>query len=65
MNITKNEYGEITHRGYTREDCESLIRDYENQYEKYGDESYRLELEHWEQNLSIIEDMEYYQLQNN
>jgi hypothetical protein len=65
MNIEINEYGEIVHRGYTRDDCESLIRDYENDYEKYGDESYRLEKEHWEQNLHIIEEMEYQQSKNN
>jgi hypothetical protein len=60
MNITKNEYGEITYKGYTRKDCELLIEDYEKEYEKYGDESYRLELQHWEQNLLIIEEMEKY-----
>lgn len=65
MNITTNEYGEITHRGYTREDCESLIRDYEREFREYGDESYRLELEHWEQNLHIIKEMEYQQSKNN
>ena len=58
MNITKNEYGEITQRGYTREEIKSLIRDYEKDYENYGDESYRLEKEHWEQNLRIIEEKE-------
>jgi hypothetical protein len=58
--VTKNEYGEIEFYGHTRSECESNIKHYETQYERYGDESYKWELEHWEQNLNQIEEIEKY-----
>lgn len=62
MDITKNELGEITYCGYTRSFSESCIRDYEKDYDLYGDESYRWELEHWEQNLHEIQKIEKYEI---
>ena len=58
--VTKNEYGEVEFYGRTRSECQKNIRDYEKEYEKYGDESYRWELEHWEYNLLQIEEIEEY-----
>ena len=68
MNITKNEYGEITYCGYTRSFCESCIKDYEKlAYELNEDEyedstDYQSLVEHWEQNLHEIEKMERYEV---
>ncbi len=74
MNITKNENGEITYCGYTRSFCESCIKDYEkladelnvgNENEWEDTTDYQSLVQHWEHNLSMIEEMEYQQLQNN
>jgi hypothetical protein len=71
MNITKNENGEITHRGYTRSFCQSCIEDYRKLADEFNDGSedewedttdYQSLVEHWEHNLHEIEKMERYEV---